>query len=80
MQITLNGQPYPVGERQSDDDRPPADGHGGFSVAMLVAERQLNPRQIAVEINQKLIRREDFEQVLLADGDQVELVTLAGGG
>ena len=66
MQITLNGQQLPITEN--------------FSVASLVDQRELNPKQIAIEINCKIVPREDYEHVLLADGDNVELVTLAGGG
>lgn len=81
MQIILNGQPFLI----ADHSAPKADdtqnhGKNRFSVAMLVAQRKLNPKQIAIEINQELVRREDYEQTLLADGDLVELVTLAGGG
>ncbi|MEC9091870.1 MAG: sulfur carrier protein ThiS [Planctomycetota bacterium] len=66
MRISLNGQPYQLSE--------------GTSVAQLVAVRELNPRQIAIEINEKLVPRENYPAILLAEGDCVELVTLAGGG
>lgn len=66
MKIQLNGQPF--------------DLSGTLSVAELVANRELNPRQIAVEINNELVPRERYDGVLLSEGDQVELVSLAGGG
>ena len=66
MHIFLNGHEFPI----SDD----------WSVSELVARRELDPRQIAIEINHQIIRREDYGNVLLAAGDCVELVSLAGGG
>ena len=66
MQITLNGQKLSITEN--------------LSVASLVDQRELNPKQIAIEINCQIVPREEYDQVLLADGDSVELVTLAGGG
>ena len=66
MQIILNGQQCQLSE--------------ATSVAQFVESRQLNPRQIAIEINEKLVPRENYQAVLLAEGDCVELVTLAGGG
>jgi len=40
----------------------------------------LNPRQVAVEVNQQLIPREQHSDYSLHDGDELEIVTLAGGG
>lgn len=66
MQITLNGQKLSITEN--------------LSVASLVDQRELNPKQIAIEINCQIVPREEYDRVFLADGDSVELVTLAGGG
>lgn len=66
MRILLNGQNFPLS--------------GKTSVAELVSQKELNPRQIAIEINQQIVPREDYASVWLSDGDQVELVSLAGGG
>ena len=35
---------------------------------------------VAVEINREIVSRSAFDQHLLADGDQVEIVTAIGGG
>ena len=35
---------------------------------------------VAVEINREIVSRSAFTQHLLADGDQVEIVTAIGGG
>ena len=50
------------------------------SVADLIEQLELNPRQVAVEVNLKLVPRAEHAQHQLADGDQLEIVTLAGGG
>ena len=75
MKIMLNGEPFELQNSTS-----PAESADVTTVACLVAQRKLNPRQIAVEVNCQLIPRENYETSLLADGDSVEVVTLAGGG
>ena len=50
------------------------------SVADLIETLELNPRQVAVEVNLELVPRALHAQRELVDGDQLEIVTLAGGG
>jgi sulfur carrier protein len=50
------------------------------SVADFLAARKLDPRRVAVEINLNLVPRQKHAEVLLTDGDRVEVVTLVGGG
>ena len=66
MQIQLNGNDFEIEE--------------ACTVSGLVEMRELNPRQIAVEVNEVLVQRENYDEVELNAGDQVELVSLAGGG
>ena len=35
---------------------------------------------VAVEVNREIVSHSAFDQYLLADGDQVEIVTAIGGG
>jgi len=49
-------------------------------VAALPVEKKLTPRFVAVEVNQELAPRVGHENHVLHDGDQVEIVTLVGGG
>ena len=55
-----------------------------FSSPMSVADmlRQLgrDPKRLAVEVNEMVVRREDHEGRPLNDGDRIEIVTLVGGG
>jgi thiamine biosynthesis protein ThiS len=66
MQLLVNGE-----ERQFDAVR---------TVADLVARLGLSRAAVAVEVNRRVVPRREHEQLLLADGDAVEIVTLVGGG
>ncbi len=52
----------------------------GASVAELVARLDLMPERVAVEVNERLVRRATHGQTTLREGDRVEIVTLVGGG
>lgn len=52
----------------------------GASIADLLVELQLDPRRVAVEVNQELVPRARHAERQLQAGDEVEVVTLAGGG
>jgi len=52
----------------------------GTSVADVVETLSLNPKFIAVEVNLELIPRGEHASYTLSDGDQLEVVTLVGGG
>ena len=66
MDITFNGEPRRVAD--------------GATVATLLAELGLTPAYVAVEINLELVPRALHSARALAAGDQVEVVTLVGGG
>ena len=51
----------------------------GATVHDLIAQHQLTPQKVAVELNKRLLRTEKYDTVLKA-GDQVEIVTFVGGG
>src|SRR5262249_25057911 len=53
---------------------------GPLSVADLLRQLGRDPRQVAVEVNLAVIRRDDHARHTLTDGDRVEIVTLVGGG
>ena len=58
----------------------PREVSAGLTVAALLAELELRPAYVAVEINQQLVPRGQHGQRELHEGDQVEVVTLVGGG
>lgn len=66
MQILVNG------ETRTIDD--------ASTIAALLEQYELAPQRVAVELNETLIRRAQFEQTTLRAGDRVEIVTLVGGG
>ena len=50
------------------------------TIAELLADLALDPRRVAVEINLELAPRDRHAEIRLHEGDQVEVVTLVGGG
>ena len=53
---------------------------GGTSVLILLDTIGLSPGRVAVEINGRITRREDFAGALLREDDRVEVVQFVGGG
>lgn len=66
IEITLNGQPREI----------PA----GSSVGDLVASLTLEATAVAVERNREIVPRSMHPEVKLEIGDQIEIVTIVGGG
>ncbi len=66
MTITLNGEPHRIaaGSRLSD----------------LLASLDLPPAKVAVERNREIVPRSTYGDVLLAEGDELEIVHFVGGG
>ncbi|HEX5500519.1 MAG TPA: sulfur carrier protein ThiS, partial [Thermomicrobiales bacterium] len=52
----------------------------GTTVAALLGELGLEPKQVAVEVNLELVPRGRHAEHALAAGDRLEVVTLVGGG
>ncbi|MEO6324265.1 MAG: sulfur carrier protein ThiS [Thermoanaerobaculia bacterium] len=66
LAIVLNGAPDSV--------------PGGTSVNDLLTRLGLTKDRIAVEIDGNIVRKADYETVLLHDGCRVEVVSFVGGG
>ena len=66
MHITLNGEPFEL-------DQP-------LSVVALLEKLEIDARRVAVEHNLTIIKRHRFPEVIVSDGDQVEIVNFVGGG
>lgn len=64
--ILLNGEPRAI--------------TAGVTVGDLLAELKLQPKYLAVELNEAVLPRARFGSVQLQPGDRVEIVTLVGGG
>ncbi len=66
MRISVNGEP-----RELD---------GPATLNDLIESLDLNPRYVAIEVNQELVSRNEHAKYQLNQGDELEIVTLAGGG
>lgn len=66
MTITLNGDPYVV--------------EGALTVAALLERLDIDARRVAVEYNLVVLKRANFAQTSLCEGDVVEIVNFVGGG
>lgn len=66
MNIVVNGEARTVND--------------GTTVRDFLSELGLDPRYLAVEINQQVVPRATHAATCLQPGDQVEIVTLVGGG
>jgi sulfur carrier protein len=51
-----------------------------LTLADLLAELSLKSQFVAIEVNRELVPRQEHASYLLQPADQVEIVTLVGGG
>lgn len=66
VEITINGEPKTIPD--------------GLTVAGLLEMLGKQPRYLAVERNKELVPRTHHAECPLRSGDQIEIVTLVGGG
>jgi len=52
----------------------------GTSAAMVVADLGIGAKKFAVEINREVIPKDRLDEVVLHERDEVNVVTLVGGG
>lgn len=52
----------------------------GKTVAEFIASTDYNPARIAVELNGEIVPKAKYADVVLADGDTLEVVGFVGGG
>ena len=50
------------------------------TLADLVSELSLEPARIAIELNKDVVRRGQWAETTLAEGDRIEIVHFVGGG
>jgi thiazole synthase len=66
LTIHLNGDPTTLNAAQS--------------VQSLLLSLALDPTKVAVERNLEIVPKSTFADVMLADGDRIEIVHFVGGG
>ncbi len=66
MTIRLNGEPFEIA--------------GPVSISALLAALSIDPRIVAVEHNVVVVKRQQYDETMVRDGDEVEIVRFVGGG
>jgi thiamine biosynthesis protein ThiS len=66
MQVIINGENKEVREN--------------ITLSDLISELQISAKRIAVEVNEKVVRRQDWEITQLKENDKIEIVHFVGGG
>ena len=66
MKLTVNGNQTEYGDN--------------LSIEGLLKELDIEPGRVAVEVNLKIIKKDQYQEHLLRDGDSVEIVNFVGGG
>lgn len=58
----------------------PVDFASPLTIAELLARLDIDPRRVAVEHNQVVVRKPAYETTVVGEGDEVEIVNFVGGG
>jgi sulfur carrier protein len=58
----------------------PREAEDSLNLRDLVESLDLKPEQIAIELNQTVIRRMHWQTTILREDDKVEIVHFVGGG
>jgi thiamine biosynthesis protein ThiS len=66
LTIRLNGEPFEIA--------------GPVTISALLATLNIDPRIVAVEHNVVVIKRQQYDQTMVREGDEVEIVRFVGGG
>jgi thiamine biosynthesis protein ThiS len=66
VKIRLNGEPHDLA--------------GPRTVTDLLGELGIDPRRVAVEHNQIVVKRAAYDTTLVQEHDEVEVVNFVGGG
>ena len=66
MRVQINGEPHELRD--------------GLSLSELIAQLKLAPERLAVERNREVVRRAQWAETQVAEGDQIEIVHFVGGG
>ena len=53
---------------------------GPRTLAALLAELDIEPRRVAVEHNLAIVKRANYDSVIVREGDEIEIVNFVGGG
>jgi len=65
MRVTINGKTEEV---------------SGSSVLEVLKAKDVSPQMVAVELNSKMLERDELGSTVVKDGDAIELLFYMGGG
>jgi sulfur carrier protein len=65
MRVTINGKPEDV---------------AGGTVLEVLKAKDVQPQMVAVELNSRMLEREELASTAVHDGDAIELLFYMGGG
>jgi sulfur carrier protein len=66
ISITLNGDPYRI--------------DGDPRLSALIENLKMKPARIAVELNREVVPRARYGEIILKEGDVLEIINFVGGG
>ena len=66
MKLEINGQHTEISDN--------------LTITGLLKSLEIDPGRVAVEVNLEIIKRDNFGEHQLNDGDAVEIVNFVGGG
>lgn len=51
-----------------------------LNLAELIKNKNLLPERIVVEHNLRIARKEEWQKIILQEGDNIEIISFMGGG
>jgi thiamine biosynthesis protein ThiS len=66
MKVFINGETKEISKR--------------VNLLELLSEFSLPSERIAIELNREVVRKKDWESILINDADKIEIVHFVGGG
>ena len=52
----------------------------GTTLAGILNSLSLRPEQVAIELNRAIVKRDRWNETVVADGSEIEIVQFVGGG
>lgn len=52
----------------------------GLTLKTYLLNQGINPNAVACELNMSIVRRQNLDQTLLKEGDELEIIQMIGGG
>ncbi len=66
IQVTANGQPYPIVE--------------GASIPDFLKQLNLIQQNVVIELNQKALTQKEANKIILTQNDSLEIIKIVAGG